>query len=68
MSISDHGSDSPAWVCRCSNGFCSASSPEIHILAGEKVCIQAISPMQLSSLLASNIIRRIASAEVSTGW
>ena len=68
MSISDQGSDSPAWVCRWSSGFCSASNPEIHILAGEKVCIQAIKPMQSSSLLASSIIRRMPSAEVRTGF
>ena len=44
MSMSAHGSATLAWVCRCSSGLRSASSPAIHILAGEKVCIQAITP------------------------
>ena len=35
------------WVCRWTNGLVSARSPPSHILAGEKVCIQAIRPMQL---------------------
>ena len=55
MSISAQGSVTLAWVCRCSSGLRSASSPAIHILAGEKVCIQAITPMQSSSALASSI-------------
>jgi hypothetical protein len=67
MSMDDHGSDEPAWVCRCRNGLPSASSPLIHILAGEKVCIQAMTPMQASSARASRQVRRMASASFSTG-
>ena len=57
-----------AWVCRCSSGFCSASRPAIHIFAGEKVCIHAITPTQSGALLASRIWRWIASASISTGF
>ena len=46
MSMVAHGSATLSWVCRCSSGLRSASSPVIHILAGENVCIQAITPMQ----------------------
>ncbi len=42
-------------------------SPAIHILAGEKVCIQVIRPMHRSSTLASRMSRRMASALVITG-
>ena len=58
----------PAWVCRCSSGFCSASSPAIHIFAGEKVCIQAITPTHSGALLASSIWRWIDAASSSTGF
>src|SRR6185312_12504252 len=68
MSISAQGSTSLAWVCSCNRGLRSASMPAIHIFAGENVCIQAINPMQSSSLLASSAMRRIASALVSTGF
>ena len=68
MSMLAQGRSRLAWVCRCSNGFRSASSPVIHILAGENVCIQAITPMQESSALASSMMRRMASASVSTGF
>ncbi len=67
MSISDQGSDTFAWVCRCRNGVFSASSPVIHILAGENVCIQAIRPMQSGSALAAMMILWIAPESVSTG-
>ncbi len=67
MSIEAHGSASCSWVCRCSNGLRSTSRPVIHILAGEKVCIQAITPRQSGSTLASCMTRRIAAASVSTG-
>ena len=40
----------------------------IHIFAGENVCIQAITPTQASSALASSIARRMAAASVSTGF
>src|SRR4051812_29652902 len=68
MSMSAHGSSTLAWVCRCSSGLRSASSPPIHILAGEKVCIQAITPVHESSALASSRTRRMAPASVSTGF
>ena len=68
MSIVAHGSASLSWVCRCSSGLRSASSPVIHILAGENVCIQAITPRQSGSALASSITRRMAAASVSTGF
>ena len=41
--------------------------PLIHIFAGLNVCIQAITPMQVSSELASSMTRRIEAASVSTG-
>ena len=47
------------WVCRCTKGFFSAESPAIHIFAGEKVCIQVISPMQFFAALASRHRSRI---------
>ena len=67
MSISNQGSDTLAWVCRCSRGLRSASRSAIHILAGENVCIQATTPMHWSDAVASRQARRIASAVVSTG-
>ncbi len=39
----------------------------IHIFAGLKVCIQAITPTTESSALASIAMRRIASVDLSTG-
>ncbi len=51
MSISAHGSAWLAWVCRCSSGLRSWSRPVIHIFAGLKVCIQAMTPTQSSSAL-----------------
>lgn len=67
-SMSAQGSATLACVCRCSSGLRRASSPPIHILAGLKVCIQAVTPMTESSRLASSIVRRIESASVSTGF
>ena len=55
MSISAHGNETFAWVCRCRKGVFRASSPVIHIFAGENVCIQAISPMQSGSAFAAMI-------------
>src|SRR3954447_17738278 len=68
MSIVAHGRAASARVCRCSSGLRSASIPAIHIFAGEKVCIQVITPRQSGSSLASPIARRIAAASVSTGF
>ena len=41
--------------------------PAIHILAGEKVCIQQISPTQFGAALASRQTCRIDSGVVTTG-
>jgi len=68
MSIVAHGRAASAWVCRCSSGLRSASIPEIHIFAGEKVCIQVMTPRQFGSSLASPIARRMAPASLSTGF
>ena len=68
MSMDSHGMSRCHWVCRCRNGFCSASRPWIHIFAGEKVCIHPTSPTHASSAFASSTTRRIASAVVSTGF
>ena len=68
MSMVDHGSACSACVCRCSSGFCSASRPAIHILAGEKVCIQAIRPTHAGELLASSTRWWIDPESMSTGF
>ena len=65
MSIWSHGSSRSNWVWRCSSGLLSALRPPIHIRAGEKVCIHAITPTHSSSALASASTRRMASASVS---
>ena len=67
-SMSDHGSTTFACVCRCSSGLVRALRPPIHIFAGLKVCIQAVTPMTLSSALASMSARRMPSASLSTGF
>jgi hypothetical protein len=67
MSISAHGSARLCWVCRCRSGWCSVVRPEIHIFAGEKVCIQAMTPTHRGSAFASRHTRRIASGVVNTG-
>ena len=64
MSMVAQGRSRLNCVCRCSNGFCKAFSPAIHIFAGENVCIQAMTPRQVSSPFASSITRRIESASV----
>jgi hypothetical protein len=60
MSMDAQGRAAFSWVCRCSRGLRSASSPLIHILAGENVCIQAMTPTQAGSRFASSITCRIA--------
>ena len=55
-------------MCRCSSGFCSASRPLIHIFAGEKVCIQAMTPTQPGALFASRMTRWIDAESSSTGF
>ena len=67
MSISSHGSATFACVCRCSSGVRSASSPEIHIFAGENVCIQAITPTAPCTA-ASRHTARMSALEVRTGF
>ncbi len=67
MSMVSHGISKWCCVLSCSSGFLSASSPRIHIFAGEKVCIQVITPMQLSSAEASTMNRRTPSDDFSVG-
>ena len=67
MSMCCHGNSTPNWVCRCSSGFRSVLSPRIHILAGENVCIQAMTPMHSCDVLASLSTRAIWSESVTTG-
>ena len=67
MSMLCHGNSTPNWVCRCRSGLCSVLSPRIHILAGENVCIQAITPMQSGLAFASPSTRAISSELVTTG-
>ena len=66
MSISAHGRSRLNCVWRWSSGFCSALSPAIHIFAGEKVCIHAITPMHVSAAFASSATRRIEPGLVAT--
>ena len=67
-SMSAHGSATLACVCRWSSGLSSALSPAIHILAGLKVCIQAMTPITASLSFAASMTRRISSGWVSTGF
>ena len=46
MSMDDHGRSRLNCVWRWTSGLRRSVSPAIHILAGEKVCIQAMTPMQ----------------------
>ena len=43
------------------------ASPAIYIFAGEKVCVEAITPMHRSELFAARICRQMPSASVRTG-
>src|SRR5690349_12106245 len=67
MSMVDHGISRLYCVCKCMNGFLRRLKPAIHILAGEKVCIQVINPTQFFVEFASRHNSRIASGVVSTG-
>src|SRR6185503_21362088 len=67
MSISAQGISRLYCVCKCRNGFLSRLNPAIHILAGEKVCIQVIRPIQYFVEFASKHNSRIASGVVKTG-
>ncbi len=68
MSISDQGSSRLNCVCRCASGFVSWVRPFTHIFAGEKVCIQVITPTHAGAALASRHICKIASGPVSVGF
>jgi hypothetical protein len=68
MSISDQGRSRLNCVCRWSSGFWSALNPEIHIFAGEKVCIHAMTPMQFGEAFASRIRAWICSGPANTGF
>ena len=48
MSISAHGRSRLYCVWRWTRGLRRSVSPAIHILAGENVCIQAMTPTQAS--------------------
>ena len=68
MSICDQGSSRLNCVCRCASGFASWPRPFTHIFAGEKVCIQVITPTQAGAALASRQICVIASGPLSVGF
>ena len=68
MSMSAQGRVSFDWVWKCSSGLRSASSPPIHILAGENVCIQTMTPAHRGSAVASTIAWRMASEVLRTGF
>jgi hypothetical protein len=68
MSISAQGRSRLNWVWRWRRGFCSAVSPAIHILAGENVCIQAMTPTQLGEAVAARQSSWIDSEVVTTGF
>src|ERR1700738_2111648 len=68
MSISPPGRARLNCGCRWRNGLLKIDSPPIHILDGEKVCIQRIKPAQLGALLASMQRARISSDLVSVGF
>ena len=53
MSMSPHGISALYWVWKCRRGFSRDWRPLIHILAGEKVCIQVMTPTHFSSLFAA---------------
>ena len=67
MSMSDHGISRLNCVCRWRNGFCSASRPAIHILAGLNVCIHVTSPTHAGSALAAWTRATISADPVRTG-
>ena len=53
MSMVSHGISLWCWVASCSSGLVSTSRPRIHILAGEKVWHQVITPMTFGLAEAS---------------
>ena len=68
MSIVDHGRSRLNCVCRWTSGLRRSVSPAIHILAGEKVCIQAMTPTQSGAASASRRMAAIASGVLTTGF
>ena len=68
MSICAHGRSRLNCVCRWTSGLRRFVNPPIHILAGEKVCIQAMTPMHASDASAAASIRAISSGVVTTRW
>ena len=67
MSMSAHGRSRLYCVWRWTSGLRRSVSPPIHILAGEKVCIHATTPMHDGLASASCRTAAIASAVVTTG-
>jgi len=67
MSMVAQGMSWLNWVWRWAIGFCRAFSPAIQFLAGEKVCIQVITPAQFGAALAARHTSWISSGVVSTG-
>ncbi len=67
MSMSAHGRSRLYCVCRWTSGLRRSVRPPIHILAGENVCIQAMTPMQVGLASASRRTAAIASGVVTTG-
>src|SRR6056297_2044311 len=62
-----HGISALNWVCRWHKGLLNILSPAIHILAGEKVCIQVTTPIQEVELLASRQSAVISCGVVTMG-
>ena len=55
-------------VAKWQYGFWSTDSPPIHILEGENVCIQTITPAQRLSAFAARITSVISSGVFATGF
>ena len=68
ISMVSQGRAELAWVCRCKIGTCSALRPAIHIFAGEKVCIQTMTPTHFGLEEASKQIALMLSGVVRTGF
>ena len=67
MSISAHGRSRLYCVWRWTSGLRRSVRPAIHILAGENVCIQAMTPTQSGALSASRRTAAMPSGVVTTG-
>src|SRR5690606_28491379 len=66
ISMRSQGIPALYWVCRWQMGRSRMERPEIHIFAGEKVCIQVNNPMQSGLLFASLHSPKISSGVVTT--